>query len=278
MAEVDAGAVAPVVPVTPAADAAPAPESTADQAVAESTDQPAAPDTQKDESERAFQKRLGIEKRRLERALRAEIERDFFKSQLETRDRPQQATQAQGEPQQKDFTDYEEYLLARAEWRFEQKQAKQRETQQRETQTQQQQRSQAERAHFVQQNLVAKGVAKYPDFNEAVLSDPDVPITEVMVASAARLANGADVIYHLAKNDPEELLRISRLPDVEQVWEIKDAASKLTASPAPTRTPAPIVPNAGKASVRKDTFELSVNNDAEWKEFLKRRHKELGRR
>lgn len=256
MTDVDVGVATPVVP---ASTDAPAPKSTADSVVENPTgDKPESKTertfTQKEVNEIAARRAAQAERSALKIA-RAEARAESAERQLQDRARPQ--SEASGEPKQKDFTDYEEYLLARAEWRFEQKQAKQRETQERDSTAQQEGRQHAERARQFQDTVLAKGRAKYEDF-DAVALDESTPVTPAMGAAIMRLPTGHDVLQHLGENRAEAL-RIANLPDIEQVWEIKALEAKLKAPPKPTNTPAPIVPNgSASAGNKKDWKEMST--------------------
>jgi hypothetical protein len=215
----------------------------------------------------------------LEKIARAEARADLAERQLRESQQPRTQQPQAGEPQPNDPKfggNYEEYLLAKAEYRLEQRQAKDRETQQREIATSQQHREEVEIARHIQQNVYAKGVEKYDDFDDVAMGD-NVPISRAMAAFIAESPVGMDVWYTLGQNTAEAK-RIHDLSPAGQFRALVALETKLNASPAPTRTPAPIVPNSGKAPGRKDTFELSVGNSQEWSEFIKRRHKELGRR
>jgi hypothetical protein len=261
MAEVDAGAVAPVEPVVdaPAANAVPAPDAPAgqDPATPPEGEQPVqSPKTfSEEEMRKAVSDRLTKERKRLERIVRAEMERDFYKQQLESRDKPAPA-QPKGEPKPENFENPVDFVRALYKWEREQEKAQESQERERETVKQRDERLQIERAHYVQDKILGPGQAKFKDFAEVVMGD-DVPITEVMVMAAGRLKAGIDVLYHLGRN-PDEAHRISQLPDIEQAWEVKALEGRLTAKPAPTRTPAPIVPNGASSPASKDWKDMST--------------------
>jgi len=276
MSEVDGGVV---TPVAPAVEPAPAPEAPVTQEPADTPqegEEPAKPEKTYTESEhrKAIQERLGREQKRLERVARAEARADFAERQLEELRRPQQQAQPQsGEPKAEDFQGkaYEEFTKAQIAYAIQQERAKWTQ----ETQAQQQQRIEDERGRALRQKFES-AVEKYPDFREAIAAE-DLPFNGAILAYIEDSKIGGDVAYHLATNR-DEALRIASLKPIQQVKALDALETKLAAAPAPTRTPAPIVPTAGKAPVRKDTFALSLNNSQEWDEFVKRRHKELGRR
>lgn len=273
MTEAQVGALAPVVP---ASTDAPAPDTTADPIAQPEGAQPDAPPEKmlkQSEVDKLVGKVRAQESRRAERIARAEAERDFYKQQYETR-QPQQTLDEQ-EPDPTKFKDFDTYN--RALIRFELKQelkAEQSKSKQSES-AQQEARAESQRGETLRQKFAA-AEAKYPDFREA-LADPDLPFNGAILAYVEQRKAGSDVAYHLATNR-DEFMRIAALKPFDQVEALLALESKLTAAPAPTQTPAPIVPNAGKASVRKDTFDLNANNSQEWDEFVKRRRKETGRR
>lgn len=250
MAEVDAGAVAPVVPVAPASTDAPAPESTAEQVV-ETPEQPETPDEPRltqSEVNKIVAKRVAQAERNAAKVARAEARAEYAERQLLERTQVQQPQPQAGEPKQSDFTDYEEYLLARAEWRFDQKQAKR--TQDTDAQRQERESHDAMSARAEKaRSALSKAAAKYDDFEEVITGN--YPCTEAMTAYIAEAAtDGGELAYHLGTH-VDEAKRIANLPPAKQIVELHILESKLNAAPAPTKVPAPIVPNAGRASVEK---------------------------
>ncbi len=248
MTDVSVGADAPVVPVS---TDTPAPESTADQAVATPEGEPPKPtrptfdDAQQKEVDRIVEKVRKNESKRAERVARAEARAEFAEQQLAARDRPAQTAKPAGAPDPKDYQDFEKYQADLIDWKVEQKLAGFKQ----ESQAQQEARAAQARAQTVTESL-KPAMTKYPDFREVALSE-DVPITAPMAAAIAKSKQGGDIAYHLGSN-LEEAHRIAQLDPVEQVWAIKDLESKLSAAPAPTRTPAPIVPNTSNAKVTRD--------------------------
>lgn len=254
MADESLGVVTPEVPTPVAApEATPAPEIPADQE-SETPEgaEPVKPEktySQK-EMEQAISDRLTKETRRLSKIARAEAERDLYKQQLETLQRPQQQTQPpSGEPRPDQFKDWESFNAALIDYRVEQRLGKFRQ----ESEAQQHAREAQEQARSVQERL-KPAESKYPDFREVALSE-DVPITQPMAAFIASRDTGGDVAYFLGSN-LDEATRISRLHPVDQVLALRDLETKLNAAPAPTRTPAPIRPNQGNASAGKSLADL----------------------
>lgn len=278
MAEGEAGAVAPIAETPVAAPAAtPVPESTAEQVESPEGQQPeAAPEktlTQSEVNKLIAKEKAQAEKRALKIA-RAEAERDLYKRQLEERTAQPAREQPQGRPRQEDFAGrpWDDYLDAVADWKFEQRMAKERETSQQKTTEQRQQRQAEENARYVHENIIAKGQAKYAEEFDRVFEVEG--ITEPMVASAADLPNGADVLFHLSTDDAERL-RIAALRPAQQAFALKDLSAKLAAPPKPTQTPAPIRPTGGPASPVKSLSDLIGGSQ---EDFEKRRKAHLARK
>lgn len=263
MAEVEAGAVAPVEPVTPAPGAV-EPVSAPDAPVTQegAVTDPVQPKTYtEDEHKRLVaeqvNQRLSKERRRLERVAKAEAEAAYLRKQLEERDRQQQP-QAKGKPQYKDYEGRpEEFVEALAEWTIEQREAQRAKAEEPKREEREAQEVAAAKARFVAEKIFTPGKAKYPDFLD-VVTDEETPFDPAMVEAAARLKNGADVLYHLGKN-PAEFQRIFQLPsNVEVAWEMKELGAKLAAPAKPTAAPAPIVPSNANAAVKKDYADMST--------------------
>lgn len=262
MADVDVGASAPVVNA-PAADAVPTPDVPTGQENVDGlkTDEsvPSPKTYTEEETRKLVNERLTKERRRLERTLRAELRAEAAERQLQEMRQPQQQPQQpKGRPRQEDFANrpFDEYLDAVTDWKLEQRELKRREETQRETAQQRQSRDAEAQAREVHEKLIAVGQQKFRDFDEVVMAD-DVPISPAMVTAAARLKNGAEALYHLCSN-VEEVARIARLHPVDQVWELKDFAAKLSAPPRPTNTPPPIVPNNSQAKGTKDWKDMGT--------------------
>lgn len=265
MADVEVGAVAPVeAPVAAPVEATPAPDTTADQVEDKQPEQPERTFTQK-ELDEIVQKRLAKESRRAERLGEERARREAAERELERiraeRTAPQQP---QGAPREEDFAGrpYREYVEALTDWKFEQRMAKEREASQQQTAAQREQRQFDEQARYVHENIIAKGQEKFGEDFDRVF---DVQgITEPMVASAADLPNGAEVLFHLS-NDDAERFRIARLRPAQQAFALKDLSAKLAAPPKTTDTPPPIKPNSGAAKAEGYRPDMTDKQFAEWR-------------
>lgn len=267
MAEFQPGADAPAVIDTPVA-APPATEqsdSTAEQVEVDTPDAKPERTFTQTELNKIVQKEKAQESRRAEKMADARLRAEYAERQLSEYRQASQPKQPEGEPKPAQFQDYESYIAALTDYKFDQRM----QGMQKQDEAQRHANTQREQAAQIQQKL-SSAQAKYADFNEVAMAD-DVPITEPMAAAIGRLKDGGEVAYYLGSNI-DEARRISRLNPVDQVWEIKELERKLTALPSTTKTPPPIVPTTGPASVKKDTFELP------WSEFVKQRKKEIARR
>jgi signal recognition particle GTPase len=265
MADVPVGADAPVVDVAPpAADAVTAPDAPPVQEPAVEAVQP--PKTYSEEEVRkVVSDRLKKESRRIERAVKAELERDAALKELEALKAPK-TPQAAGKPKASDFADPEAYVEALAEWKFDQKLKTQREESERENQTKAREREDLEDAQIARQKLAA-GAKKYADFEE-VTGNPDVPITYVMAKAIVESDVSADLAYYLCSH-VDEAERISSLPPTRQAIELGRLEDKLKAPPKPTQTPPPIKPLDGNAGAKRDWADLSTAEHVE--KWLKRK-------
>lgn len=261
MAEVTAEVVTSEAPVA-APQATPTPDSTAEQAVVtpEGKQPEAAPEKLLPQSEvdKLIAKTRAQESRRLEKRMReqvrAEVERDTYKQQLEDRNRQPPKS---GEPKVEDFKVYEDWVVAKAKYELRQEldQHEQQTSQQRQQRESQMQH--AEKARLLHERLEAAS-DEYPDIKELVQGD--VPFTEPMVAAVLALEHGGKVAGYLATHT-DEASKIAKLDPVNQVIAFYELGKKLTAAPRPTQTPPPIVPNSGRAPVEKRLEEASSQEE-----------------
>jgi hypothetical protein len=217
-----------------------------------------------EELQSKYNERLSKERRRLERAVRAELERDFYKNQVEqSRQQAQPQKSAEGRPREEDFQGrpYHEFTEALADWKAEQKLSAFRKEIEEHGRA-----SQSEAAKKQAVEKLYKGADKYPDFDEVIRQG--AYISEPMGHAITAVSNASDVAYYLCNNH-DEAQQIFSLPPIEQVWAIKDLSSKLSATPVPKPVPAPITPNKGTAPV-----EVRLE-DADFDDFVKIRHKQL---
>lgn len=272
MAEVDAGAVAPVETPVAAPEATTAPETTAVEGEApDGGEKPeVAPErtfTQKEVNEIAA-KRAAQAERHATKVARAEAEASYLRQQLETLQKPAQQSKPSGEPRAEDFSKegktYEDFVRAQIAYAIQQDRAQQKQ----ESEAQQQQRQVIEQAQSVQAKLET-GFKKYDDFAAVALANDPGDVTPIDKPMAAYIAESepamaADLAYYLGSHR-DEAAKIYGMSPIKQIVAMQALETKLTAAPAPTRTPPPIVPNATKATADRDPSKMSDKEFADWR-------------
>lgn len=264
MDEGQSGALAPVVPVAPVAEATPAPDATAAPVTEapEGGEKPDAPEKMLPQSEvnRILAKERAKEARRVERAIRAEAERDLYKRQLEETRQPREPHATKGEPKREDYPSDDAFIEAVLDRRVEMKLAEREAKREQETVAQRQQREAAERASNLQRKL-AEGRNEYgDDFEERVMGE--VPFTEPMVRFFEESDVAHKVMHELSQN-VAEAARIAKLSPVMQIRELDKLEAKLKAPPKITQTPAPIVPSGTQGKVNKDYSSMTTAEHVE---------------
>lgn len=271
MSEVVTGVDAPAVMPVAAPEATPAPETTADQVALDTPAPTPEPEKMLPQSEvnKIVAKEKAKESKRMERVLResirAEVERDHLRKQLEERDKP---AQPQGKPQSKDFASPEEYVEALTDWRLEHKlseRSKQSEAQR----TEHEEREAARQQYEYIQGRFEEAEEKFPGLYDRLRAD-ELPMTPRMTEFVIEDEHGFTVGDYLA-NHVDEAKKIARLSPYKQLVELRNIASKLTAPPKPTKTPAPIVPNSGSAQIPKGYEGLSTSEHVD--KWLKRKQR-----
>lgn len=270
MAEVTQGEATPVAAPVDAAIAAPAPEGAIEAPVTE-TEKPTPP-PEKTFTQKELDRIVARERREYQKLSREAEERAYERYRREHADTAK-PEQPKGKPLAKDYANPDDWAVAVADWTFEQREAKAKAEREKSSREQEDSRVHETRARTAFEKIIAPGREKHEDFDEVVLAD-DAPITDVMIAAAARLKDGATLLYQIAQ-DRKEALRIARLPDIEQAWEIKAYESKLSAPPKPTNAPPPIVPGGTKTAVEKDPSKMT---DPEFDEWRKRQKAQRGNR
>jgi hypothetical protein len=253
----------------PGANPVTAPDAPAGQ---EGTNQPVTPRTYTEDEHKQLvaknvSERLAKERRRLEREAESRAEARFYREQLEKQHQPRQESPQAGEPQVKDYADYEQYLVAKAVHQLKQEQQREQQTHQQRSAHEQQQQAHLSLAQAIQDRLEA--VAEdIPDIFELVRGN--VPFTEPMTHFVAESEQGGKVAHFLATN-AKEAARISKLSPAGQFRELVKVEANLSAPPKPTNAPAPIVPNGTQASTRKGWEDMSTAEHVE--AFMKRKRK-----
>lgn len=263
--EVSQGAATPAAPEVHQGEVPQNPEQAPETTQADTAEQP-------DEEHKVPK---GVQKR-IDRLTR---ERYQLKGELEAMRRmavqqpaPQaQQSAAEGAPKAEQFSTYEEFLEAKAEWKAEQKVAEVLRKQQESTQRQS---AEAERQKVAQawESRVEAASDAYDDFEEVALS-PDLPVSAPMAEAIKRAEKGADVLYYLGKN-PEIAGQIARLDPLSAAIRIGEIAATLARPVAKkaTSAPPPINPVGARASTAKDPSKMTDAEFAAWRrEQIKRR-------
>lgn len=171
--------------------------------------------------------RLIKEKADLERRLEA-LERNA-KPKEETKEAPKAKD---GEPKLDDYADYEEYLIAKAEYRIETKQKAAKEAAERQSDE-----AKAKKVYDAFQERAAAAKVKYEDFDDVVnIRTPwpeENPTKEDIAASQAfHLAlveeeSSAEIMYYLGQH-PDELAKMGGLSPAQVVKAVGRLADKLS--------------------------------------------------
>ncbi len=269
MAEVDAGAPAPVEQPVAAEVATPAPEVTATPGTekpegAEPTKAPEEKLLTQSEVNKLVQKRERIAESRALKIAREEAE--HYRKLLAEQAKPA-AEAPKGEPQYKDFEGRpEEYVRALIRYETEQREA----VRAQETKAQTVQRAQAEESEYVLGKF-AEAETAHPGLFDRMAALPDSDLTKPMVDFVTDAEHGFAVGDFLA-NNPKEAGRVAALSPVKQVLELQKIAQRLSAPPEITKQPSPIKPSGSTSAVEKPWDELTQ------KEFNERRARQIAQR
>lgn len=137
-------------------------------------------------------------------------------------------------PSRDDFDDYDEYIDALTDWKIEQRTGGKEQKQ--ETKAPQRPPQEAVPPKGAE-DFTARGLDVYgDDFNEA-MSDPSLPVTEVMRDVMLEVEQGTDLYMYLYDN-PSEAGRISNLSPSGQVRELDKLADKVRDYAADDEKPA----------------------------------------
>lgn len=197
-----------------------------------------------------------------------------------------QAAQAAGvagaeqPPQENQFTNWQDYLVAKASYdarqqiRRELAQAAQQhqEAQQRQqAQTQAQAREQAtQRLHSTMTSQMRDAASRYPDYIDVVGQAVDELPLNVEAAMAVSGAGG-DVAYYLAQH-PEVVPQLARLPDMVLAHQIGRIANAMRSSASSSAAPPPGRPVGSRGSAPMD-----YPRDASPEEHLAWRQRAFGK-
>lgn len=204
-----------------------------------------------EEFDKALQKRLGIEQRRMAREAAQRTDAPKFVGS--------------DPPDHTKFKTQEEYIEAVVEWRAEQKIA-QREQEQALTKAQQ-----------AFEDRMEQGRDKYDDY-DAVVFDKSLRITQEMLATMMESDIGHEIAYHLGKN-PNEARRIASLKSpLAQAREIGKIESALVANPPVKKAssaPEPINPVGARNPSTKVSASDPRSSKMSTSEWMEARNREI---
>ena len=178
-----------------------------------------------------------------------------------------EAGKSEKPPVESEFSDYAEFVAAKAVWTAEQR-ATQRQAQEFEAEAQQA-RQQAEIIEAAERQLVNQSwaervneaKARYADFEQVALA-PDVPITPQIADMLKQTDKGPDLAYWLGMNKAAaaELAALSKTSPMQAAWALGRLEASLSA-PTPrmtSQTPEPIAPVRGKAQAVPNPDKMSM--------------------
>ena len=242
------------------------------------TDMPEGDEVEADDSEADSQKDLTAkEKRKKDREYKARLreEASDAKRELEAvrsrQERITKAGEASSPPVESEFEDYSEYVAAKAVWRYAQethsREADAVGSEVEEAQRKLDQIGQTEK-RLIQESFaaqVADARTRYADF-DAVVTAPDVPISQEVVDIVSQSDVGADVAYRLASNKALAA-EISAMTAIEAARAIGRLEASVTAPRSRTTStaPDPISPVKGKATASKDPAKMSMAEYKSWR-------------
>lgn len=183
-----------------------------------------------------------------ERALRLEGEKAAWQQQRPPQTEKKDEVQA---PKREDFSDYETYLEAKAQFTAEQRAVKivEERLKARDEQATKAKAEESDRELTKSWTAsVDKTRAKYDDYDEKVQDEAFNP-TPAMARAMLESDQKAEIAYYLASN-PEEMDRIAKLSPLRQAAEIlklEDKVSSKAPAKKPSKAPAPIEPVGGKS-------------------------------
>lgn len=217
--------------------------------------EPADPDPEPDpDEEKQPRKRGGIYQRNMERmeaelaALRAQIQQT---TPPKTAEAPKaEAPQPDGsEPKLADFETYDDFVVAKAEWKLEQKAKVKADAEN------------AVKAKSDHDKWIEAAKAKFEDFEEVALSN-DIPIADPTVIAIKESDYGADIAYYLGQN-PEEAKRIANLSPLGQAKAIGKIEARFEKEAEAEEKPAAPPPPKKATTAPKPPSRVSGRGNAE---------------
>ena len=263
----DQSVAAEAVSVGQPAHVTTSPADVKEPATVENPGEATAPDAgQAPEGSERPQKRNGYQKRIDELVREREAWRQIAERAIPdpTQAKRPEAPQTDGEPRIEDFTNYEDYLDARAEFRVERKLAD-REAKEAERKVVESR----QKAFNSFEAKVSQLADRIPDLEEAVEAafKGDIPVTQAMAEAIIEVSDrGPELLRYLVKN-PQEADRIARMSPAAAGIAIARLEQKLpTLEPKKTTSaPPPVSKVAGATDAgKKPPQEMSMAEYAAW--------------
>ena len=219
-----------------------------------------------DETTAETPKPKGVQKRidELTRNWRdTERDRDYWRNlavQAQQKPEPEKPKEVhEGEPLIDQFEDYEDFLIAKAEYRISKKHEADKVA---ETAKEKQIQQQKQAQEF--QSKLNEARTRYSDF-DAVAFDPSVPYSDPMTELVMNSENAIDLAYHLGQNK-QDAFRIAQLDPVSAAREIGRLEVQLSIPKPKTVTDAP-QPTGSVGHKETVTQDPSKMTTAEWMQW-----------
>lgn len=202
------------------------------------------------------------------------LERKMERQRIESETRSKVTSefqQAQSQPSEKpvsdNFSSYDEYLEALADFKAEQK-IVELEAKKKQAEIDNQHKSELDRQEERRHALMEDGESKYEDFEDLVRASK-LQIAEPAYLAVLESDIASDLLYHLVKN-PEDAAKFSQLPPYAQAKEIGKLEDRLTAKKPVIKSnaPPPISPVNGSKDFTKSLEDMSLS---EYEEAARKR-------
>lgn len=175
-----------------------------------------------------------------------------------------QVRQPEGPPTLDQFENYDDFLIAKAEYGFSQKQEQQRAAEA------------SQRIKDSYNERYRKAIEKHPDLPEisrAFIQNRSIPQNPAMAQAIMESDIGPEIVYHLGQN-AQEAIRIASLSPVAAAREIGKIEAKLITAPIKepntiSQAPEPIKAVGTKGTVGNFDYEKTSMDD-----FMKKRNTE----
>lgn len=215
-----------------------------------------------------------VQKRVAREARKAEARYSALEAQIAELKQPKPAeVKTESAPRREDFSSYEDFIEARADWRADQKVKKHLEEYEGKQSKKAEETTKAQAQREFQSkvsSVIEAGQKAFPDFdsviNEAV-EDGLIPTKGALYEAIMDSEMGEKLVYHLAKH-PSEAERINKLGPLAQVRELGKLEDRLSAKKEPRETMEPI---GGRTTNSTGPLNDSLSTEA----WIKAREKQL---